>query len=303
MGKCKVSRCKKNARSNGFCKDHDVDEEESVICKTCNKLCESCEVIQCELCENWNHIECVGISEAMYNVLTKIKGTKWFCIRCTTIVNSKIIGYHNYETQTKDLKSSISELKTAKTQFEDLHKKMEKTVKNLTKIDSTIQSTENSVKKFADFFTADSGPKSAEGFSSSLAKKTAFHLQKTVQQSEDREKNAIMFAVPEHSSKDPEERKQNDTKYFQEFCKEALGIESIAAEKIQRIGKRPEDITSSSRPLRISFGTAFDKRKFMASLRNLGDLDSESAYKKVNISHDLSPEQRDETKKTSQNSL
>ena len=297
MGKCKVSRCKKNARSDGFCKDHAVDEDELVVCKTCNELCESCEIIQCELCESWNHIECVGISEEMFNVLSKIKGTKWFCVGCTTIVNSKIVGYHNYETQTKDLKSSISELKTAKTQFEDLHKKLEKTAKNLTKIDTTIQSTEKSVKKFADFFTADSGPKSAEGFSSSLAKKTAFHLQKSVQQTEDRENNAIMFAVPEQTSASPDERKEKDTNYFKQFCEQALGIDNIPLENIQRIGKRPEDITSSSRPLKICFGTAFDKRKFMASLRNLKNLEPESEFRKVNISHDLSQEQRDETKK------
>ena len=62
----------------------------------------------------------------------------------------------------------------------------------------------------------------------------------------------------------------------------------------KKIGK---SLKHNSRPLKIYFGTAFDKCKFMASLRNLKNLVPESEFRKVNISHDLSQEQRDETKK------
>ena len=191
------------------------------------------------------------------------------------------------------MKASIAELKSVKTQFDDLHKKLDKTSTNLCNIDENIEATGKSVKKFAELFNSDDVTKSAEGFSSSLAKQTALHFKKTVKEDEDRGNNIIMFGVTEQTDEDAEARKSKDVKFFQDMCMDALEIEKIPVKNIVRIGKKSD----KTRPLKVMFGTAFEKRKFMASLRKLNGLDEENPFKKVSINHDLSPDQRDSVKK------
>ena len=213
---------------------------------------------------------------------------------CLGIVNTKIIGYQNYEAQAKELKSNIQELKIVKSQFENLQNKLDKTTKKLTNIDENIESTQKHVKKFSELFGPESGSKSTEGFSSSLAKQTALHLQKTVHQNEDREKNIIIFGVKEQEDEEVQVKKEKDNKFFNDMCTNALDIRGMSIRNIVRIGKKPDDIQSKCRPLKVSFEDTFDKRKFLASLYKLKDCD---AYKKVNVTQDQSPEQREETKK------
>ena len=121
MVKCKVHGCKAGASSNGHCKNH----FEELQCKVCKEVCDDGCHIQCELCEKWNHIECVNLSEEMFNLLGKIKGTKWFCNTCISVINTRIIGHQNFEHQSKDLKSSIQDLKSGKNQFDNIQKKIE----------------------------------------------------------------------------------------------------------------------------------------------------------------------------------
>ena len=61
---------------------------------------------------------------------------------CLGIVNTKIIGYQNYEAQAKELKSNIQDLKIVKSQFENLQNELDKTTKKLTNIDENIESTQ-----------------------------------------------------------------------------------------------------------------------------------------------------------------
>ena len=171
-----------------------------------------------------------------------------------------------------------------------------KSSKCLNNIETNIEQTEKSVKKFSELFAPNSDENAAEGFSSKLAKQTALHIRKTTQDNEDRENNVILFRVTEPEAEDGNGRKIKDKAFFDELCTVALGINKIELANITRIGTKPST-ENSKRPIKVAFKTLFDKRKFMSSLVKLKELDSTSIYRRINISHDLSPEMRHETKK------
>ena len=126
----------------------------------------------------------------------------WFCEDCSEIVINQIIGYQKFETQTKvltnsidelrnvkaemenlvkqtkDLRNSIDELRGVKAEMDNLQKKIDDSTTTLTSISQNIESTEKSVKTFAELFHDDSGESSAESFSRNLAQNTAVHFQK-----------------------------------------------------------------------------------------------------------------------------
>ena len=98
---------------------------------------------------------------------------------------------------------------------------------------------------------------------------------------EDREKRVILFNVPESQSDTAEKRRSEDISCFtlmhNNICDSNL-IECVAA---RRLGKRPEDNTN--RPLLITVGSEFTKRKFFSRLYQLKDHDT---YSNINVSHD-----------------
>ena len=38
--------------------------------------------IQCEMCENWHHAVCEGISDEAYSMIGRLETIHWFCRRC-----------------------------------------------------------------------------------------------------------------------------------------------------------------------------------------------------------------------------
>ena len=106
----------------------------------------------------------------------------------------------------------------------------------------------------------------------------------------------MLFRVTEPEAVLGNARKSEDQEFFDKFCTDALEINKIELKNITRIGAKSNS-NDSKRPIKVAFKTVFDKRKFMSSLVKLKELDDSSIYKNINISHDLSPEMRAETKK------
>ena len=101
MATCKMKGCDvMDVDSTGYCEDH-VDDYE---CKECGQLCDQYR-LQCELCEKWHHIKCLDISEAKFQLLSDIKGTKWFCSSCVPVVDTIIICHQKLEDQVRELKA------------------------------------------------------------------------------------------------------------------------------------------------------------------------------------------------------
>ena len=92
-----------------------------------------------------------------------------------------------------------------------------------------------------------------------------------------------------------EERKKHDQGIFDDICHVVVN-EVLSIDKIARIGKKTTDNDGKSkiRPLKVTFTTVFDKRKFLSNLYKLRDASAE--LKAVRIQHDLSPDERELTK-------
>lgn len=38
--------------------------------------------IQCDVCDKWAHIDCVGVTKAAYKLAGRLEGFQWLCSRC-----------------------------------------------------------------------------------------------------------------------------------------------------------------------------------------------------------------------------
>ena len=75
--------------------------------------------MQCEICESWWHIKCIGMSDETYKYLKKeeCKDLHWFCTRCSNdaVNNLKMLmnlrsKQEKMMTEMVTVKSSVQEL-------------------------------------------------------------------------------------------------------------------------------------------------------------------------------------------------
>ena len=113
---------------------------------------------------------------------------------------------------------------------------------------------------------------------------------------EARKNNIVLFRVPESEEPEPQARQDEDKRFVEVMCTEALGIklhdDSIV--KLFRLGKKTENSTLG-RPLLVSFKEQQIKEEVLSNVRLLKG--SESKYRTVGVAQDLTPQQRDEAKK------
>ena len=98
-----------------------------------------------------------------------------------------------------------------------------------------------------------------------------------------------------------EERFQHDKSIFNKVCDHLLG-QSVPIDKIVRIGKKqdPEPVSDNEdganesnnkkqpRLVKVCFGSAFDKRKFMSNLYKMKEISDN--LKDIRVRHDLAPD-------------
>ena len=78
-------------------------------CKCCKAVCEEGhKALNCEMCTNWLHIQCIGMDEKWYDILNEMNESKvglhWFCQEC----DKKAI----------DMMQSFTQMKTRQDQME-----------------------------------------------------------------------------------------------------------------------------------------------------------------------------------------
>jgi len=110
---------------------------------------------------------------------------------------------------------------------------------------------------------------------------------------ENRKCNIVVYGIPEKKTEVASERKQNDMIFVKDLFDAVFNmtIEDADIEKLYRLGRRQED---KPRPLLIAFHNE-KKDYIMANLRNLKY--SVDKFKKIGISHDLPPREREENKR------
>ena len=113
-----------------------------------------------------------------------------------------------------------------------------------------------------------------------------------INERKNREKNILIFGVPECPNGEPAEKNEKDKKMIQEMsshCGVKIGDKDII--RISRIGK-PKP-TGDHRPMLVAFEALESKIELFKNLSKLKD----SPYDSVRINHDLTKAQRAENKR------
>ena len=196
------------------------------------------------------------------------------------------------DNQLEDLKTEIADLKAVKQEFANMNKEQNKTSK-----------------LWSDIVNGDGSGK--EAFASTIAKQVVDQSARVTTDRESRENNVIIFNAEESSSDQGPERKKHDEKIFEDLCT-FINETPISVKSVRRIGKLEEkqSITENDtdaeaeeasatqnkvRPIKVCFSNSFDKRKFFSRLSKLKE--APAGLKDIRVQHDLSPEQREATKK------
>ena len=113
--------------------------KDSVACLSCTNIVHD-EGMQCDLCNEWAHIVCVGISKAAYKLAGRLKGFQWLCPKC-------LDEWRSTKLQVLDLASELKVLQVEASKVPLL----EHTLKEL-------QGTVEKLSGVIDFITSDSSP-------------------------------------------------------------------------------------------------------------------------------------------------
>ena len=276
----------------------------------CNKdngryLWIECNNEDCEI--KWWHARCAGLKEITRNQVEAVG--KWCCPLCTVqSLNIPVFGNNANNVRNNDLvwkideklvalKSEIEDLKVIKENFDTINKNHQKELTAMKENFGLLDADQ----KDGDTTKADKNIT----FASAVASHVVQQSNKQIFDRETREKNVIIFkaqefvpkqsvepgdsTIPEITSDD---RKSHDNNIINAIYN-CLDIEKPQLEKVLRIGTPSSD---KVRPMKVTFSTVFDKRKFLANLYKLGEAPEECIIKSIQVQHDLSPEERKHTK-------
>ncbi|KAJ3593492.1 hypothetical protein NHX12_005826 [Muraenolepis orangiensis] len=99
-----------------------------------------------------------------------------------------------------------------------------------------------------------------------------------------RDKNLIIHRAPESQHINAEERKSHDASFIKELLEHQLNIPSVKFMDIIRLGAKKEG------PRQVILADLIDKRKIMASLRNLKD--ATPPFNSISVGHDTTENER-----------
>ena len=258
-------------------------------CLTCEKdISKNDKYLPCRLCTKHFHATCYDIPDTVYEYLTEETTSKnnvrFICNFCTSLEES------NTEEAPKAFESKLDDLTS---QISDLSKQMKVLAENQTKLDQKsspiVMASENippAKNKWPSLASIGSNDSDELNIITTLAKKLLNDEKTLSEDRKERENNIIMFNVTEN-----ETHKTDDTIFSQQLCKDTMEIESIPEVKMNRIGEKHGN---RDRPLKVTFTSTWDKRKFLARMFKTKSVEK---YDNLRVAHDMSKEDREENKR------
>ena len=253
------------------------------ICKHCNKHCSKKGTsLQCEVCYNWVHASCEGVSNDNYKLFNKLSAAVPNIVYCcnhnqcyarlnqlTSVANNLTFDNVDQTFQAINvnhdaLKDSVSKLGTQIEALSRANTALEKRFNDLLKSQSETQ-------------------KSLKPPEVSTAA-TASSIADELSERERKKNNIIVYNFPEASEQSPED--QN----FANLCKTIVKVD-INIQKMFRIGRKD---SNRVRPLLVCFTSEESK---LAVLSNAPRLRFHDIYKKVFIAPDMTRFERAKHKK------
>ena len=255
------SAMKKRARQDSS------DPETS--CQKCDSLIS--EKIMCQGCKLDYCLKCAGISHELFVHLTKgeMEDFLWSCKSCRAT-------FPSLDNITKYLKESLSKNDVRMTKLESRMKKLETSniLTNKTVSDMKVEIC-NSVKEDIN--------KLVDARNSELEDRRR------------RETNITLFNLREHNLPTGQDNKAADAEDFAQLCA-CLGLETPSMITWFRLGKKAPNKT---RPLKIVLESKVHKKKLLENAKYIAEKAPEY-LKRVILSKDLTPIQRQERKKRRQ---
>ena len=264
----------------------------------CGKKKSGVSILNCEA--GWWHAVCASFNKDVTKKQLESLG-QWRCPVCVISV-IQIPGYNlnsknqltlKMEEQLDELKSQIADLKKVKETFAKICREQTDTKQLWSDIVGNI-------------------PNGKASFASTVAKEVADYSAKAVQDRKSRENNAIIFNAKESDDETASERQHHDQQIFDDVCNWVNDV-TLPVGKVSRIGSKKDnkvisvvtdaDIVNAQcnddgpvkpRPMKVCFSSVADKRKFLSSLSKLRNAPSD--IKNLRIQHDLSPDERKQTK-------
>jgi len=131
------------------------EEECQEQCKVCKEAeGKDDRMIQCDVCEDWNHVSCAGLDEKEFEVLKKGgRKVKWLCSQCdipNVIEMIKTIKdirakYEYFEKGINEIKVEVANVaKRLNYEVDNLNKKLSE---NKAKLDKYIECVKNDIEK------------------------------------------------------------------------------------------------------------------------------------------------------------
>ena len=185
--------------------DTSLNKEEA--CEKCSKKVKDQDLaLQCERCNKWHHIGCVGVSKKAYEYLKELETTMWFCKSC-------------YK-KTRQEKEDITTMKENVKQIKE----------DVKSIKSTL--TSGYVTPAAEARHAEK--QNEEMFSNDLGNR----LHDVLEEREEREKRKLNLVVHGLTETWPDGEPIDDKEAFKALCKDTLKVSDVKVTATVRLGAR-----------------------------------------------------------------
>ena len=269
-------------------------------CGQCNKaVTDRDSGVLCEMCENWYHTSCEGISEEVYKVLGKTDALHWFCKRCNSGVVKilKSVG---------KLHEKIAEVEARMLAIQgDTNNEMQKLKQSIDEVRNVVdtkvtgevkKNVEEHVVQFRDIVKEQLELEDVqETIRESKEHADRLRMDRAEQDDiETRRCNIILYRVPESDEVLAEDRRRHDIRVCEQFLFSFhVGVDSDDIRKVMRLGRRSDDSTSP-RPILVQLGSRHMKNLVMESLYKIKSM--EAKFKNFIVAHDMTRKQREECK-------
>ena len=241
-----------------------------------NEDCKICDVmvkygvkgIKCDVCENWCHIECVGMEEKTYKHYSK-GNLQWVCEICMKV---KIDNTQMYEMIGDLLKMTKIERKNNEQERAQLIEMMKDMSEKITMLEGVILKKVN---------------EKVKGIEKDVIIKVKEEIGQELEKFK-RRKNIVIYGLPEGEGRTEKEAYQMDHDNVQQLIRE-IGTD-VETFRIIRLGK--QKIKNKTRPIKVELSEEAEKYKILKKAANVRNLEA-AKFKSIIITTDMTVKQRE----------
>ena len=269
------------------------DSEVLYPCVTCGKEVES-ECIECEWCYNWEHKDCVGLSNDVYKALDGAPANvMFFCTNCEPKVKLALKFFVDIQQKQQALDDKLekklesvetaltkaieSQIKTFAAQNQTAISDLASKVEGIAKLTLTPEETENLPSNNTSQLLASKSVDISNALSSALTEE---------KERSKRQLNLIIHNLDEAASDDVQTRKDQDTQKVSEIFKH-LGTKASVNNAV-RLGKKGD----KKRLLKVTVSSGKEKAAILRSCTHLRKESTPTQFSNVFITPDLTPQQQ-----------